>query len=243
MKTSLQHLVAGFFTIAMATLFLLGSAVAQTETGQITGRVLDPNGAAVAGASVTVKSVSTGAERAVTANDEGSYTVTNLQPGQYDVTAQGGSFAAATIRVEVSAGGKLSVDNRLGLQAVAGAVNVVAGEGGIQVNTSNQELANTISGKQLRELPTITRNPYALVGTSGNATDVDPSGRGTGFSINGQRSASTNILLDGGENVDNFTATVGQSVPLDSVQEFRVITSNFSAEYGRASGGIFAGRG
>jgi hypothetical protein len=62
--------------------------------------------------------------------------------------------------------------------------------------------------------------------------------RGTGFAINGQRSASTNILLDGGENVDLFRAIVGQSVPLDGVQEFRVITSNFSAEYGRASGGI-----
>src|SRR6202008_1796734 len=62
--------------------------------------------------------------------------------------------------------------------------------------------------------------------------------RGTGFAINGQRSSSTNILLDGGENVDLYTATVGQSVPLDAVQEFRVITSNFSAEYGRASGGI-----
>src|SRR5207253_3268190 len=52
------------------------------------------------------------------------------------------------------------------------------------------------------------------------------------------RAASTNILLDGGENVDLFTAGVGQTVPLDAVQEFRVITSNFSAEYGRASGGI-----
>src|SRR4029453_6937239 len=62
--------------------------------------------------------------------------------------------------------------------------------------------------------------------------------RGTGFAINGQRSASTNVLLDGGENVDLFVAGVGQSVPLDSVPEFRGITSNFSAEYGRASGGI-----
>jgi hypothetical protein len=88
-------------------------------------------------------------------------------------------------------------------------------------------------------LPTLTRNPYALVQLSGNASDdLQGSGRGTGFSLNGQRSASTNVLLDGGENVDNYTATVGQSVPLDSVQEFRVITSNFSAEYGRASGGV-----
>src|ERR1051325_5528021 len=70
----------------------------------------------------------------------------------------------------------------------------------------------------------------------------DPDGaagrRGVGFSINGQRSSSTNILLDGVDNNDQFTATVGQSVPLDSVQEFQVITGNFSAEFGRSSGGV-----
>src|ERR1700690_3514189 len=88
------------------------------------------------------------------------------------------------------------------------------------------------------ELPTLTRNPYDLVGTSGNVNEDSTSNRGAGYAINGQRSASTDILLDGGENVDLFTATVGQQVPLDSVQEFSVLTNNFSAEYGRASGGV-----
>src|SRR5262249_43924824 len=91
------------------------------------------------------------------------------------------------------------------------------------------------------ELPTLTRNAYGLVAISGNGAQ-DPSGstmnRGANFAINGMRAASTNILLDGADNNNTFTASVGQSVPLDSVQEFRVITSNFSAEYGRASGGI-----
>ncbi len=86
----------------------------------------------------------------------------------------------------------------------------------------------------------LTRNPYDLVATSGNVSDGDAgqAGRGVGFAINGQRSAGTDILLDGGENVDLFTASVGQSVPLDSVAEFRISTSNFTAEYGRASGGV-----
>ena len=85
-----------------------------------------------------------------------------------------------------------------------------------------------------------TRNPYALVGTSGNVTE--DAGvvrcRGAGFAINGMRAASTSILLDGSENVDTFTAGVGQTIPLDSVQEFSVLTNNFTAEYGRASGGV-----
>jgi len=87
-------------------------------------------------------------------------------------------------------------------------------------------------------LPSLTRNPYDFVATAGNVTS-DPAGRGAnGVAINGQRSASTDILLDGAENVNLFDAEVGQQVPLDSVQEFRVTTSDFSAEYGRASGGV-----
>lgn len=85
------------------------------------------------------------------------------------------------------------------------------------------------------------QNPYDLVSLSGNISDADPNGstgRGVGASINGQRSSSTSILLDGVENVNTFVAGIGQQTPLDSVSEFRVITSNFSAENGRASGGI-----
>lgn len=213
------------------------TAFGQAETGQILGKVTDEKGAVVPGATVTIKSVNTGAERTATSGDDGSYIVTNLQPGIYEVTTKGGSFAASTQRVEVTPGARVSLDTPLGIQAVAGQVTVTA-EGGVAVNTTTQELSNVVSGTQIRELPTITRNPYALVSISGNVNPDNASGRGTGFSINGQRSASTNILLDGGENVDNFTATVGQSIPLDAVGEFRVITSNFSAEYGRASGGI-----
>ena len=227
------------FVLALVCCLCFASigAFGQTETGQILGKVTDEKGAVVPGATVTIKSVATGAERTATAGDDGTYTVTNLQPGLYDVTTKGGSFAASTQRVEITPGARVSLDTPLGIAAVSGQVTITA-EGGVAVNTTTQELSNVVSGTQVRELPTITRNPYSLVGISGNVNPDNASGRGTGFSINGQRSASTNILLDGGENVDNFTATVGMSVPLDAVGEFRVITSNFSAEYGRASGGI-----
>lgn len=228
-----------FFVFALICSLGVGAITAfgQTETGQIIGKVTDEKGAVVPGATVTIKAINTGAERNAVAGDDGTYTVTNLQPGIYEVTTKGGSFAPSTQRVEITPGAHVSLDTPLGIQAVAGQVTVTA-EGGVAVNTSTQELSNVVSGTQIRELPTITRNPYSLVAISGNVNPDNASGRGTGFSINGQRSASTNILLDGGENVDNFTATVGQSIPLDAVGEFRVITSNFSAEYGRASGGI-----
>ncbi|MGH9901605.1 MAG: carboxypeptidase regulatory-like domain-containing protein, partial [Pyrinomonadaceae bacterium] len=236
-------------TAAVILFALSPAALAQTETGQIIGTVTDPNGAVVSGAAVTVKSAETGRTVNATSNDEGVYTVTNLQPGLYDVTVQGTGFAASTKRVQVTVGSRTSVETQLSVTAITGETIEVVASGGVEVNTTNQELSNVVSGTQIRELPTITRNPYDLVKLSGNAASDDPSTsqndsggtatfRGTGASINGQRAASTNILLDGADNNDTFVADVGQNVPLDSVQEFRVITSNFSAEYGRASGGI-----
>jgi hypothetical protein len=214
-------------------------AFAQAETGQITVKVTDPQGAVIPGATVTVRSVDRGTTLPTqTTSDEGTVTITSLQPGLYEVTVTTSGFANFTQQAQVTVGAKLSVEAQMSAQARGEVVNVVAGEGGVEVNTQTQELSTIVSQAQVTELPTITRNPYDLVGISGNVSPADPSARGTGFAINGQRAASTNILLDGGENVDTFSATVGQSVPLDSVQEFRVITSNFSAEYGRASGGI-----
>ena len=230
----------------VTALFMLlccaGVALAQTETGQIAGTVKDPNGAVVPGASVSVKAVNTGAMRTATTNDQGQYVVTNLQPGLYDVTVQATGFTSRTQRVEVTVGAHLSVETALTIQAAGETVEVI-GSGGVEVNTRTQQLSDVVSTNQLRELPSLTRNPYDFVTLSGNVSPAnDTTGfittRGVGYAINGQRPSSTNILLDGGENVDAFTATVGQSVPLDSVQEFRVITSNFTAEYGRAGGGI-----
>jgi hypothetical protein len=93
----------------------------------------------------------------------------------------------------------------------------------------------------------LTRNPYDFVEVSGNISggdrtaqgmDQSTTGRGVGYALNGQRSSGTEILLDGVENFDLFGAGIGEQVPLDSVQEFRVITNNFDAQYGRASGGV-----
>ncbi len=230
---AISMVIAALFLVVMAS----GAALAQGESGQINGKVTDPQDRVVPGATVTVKSVTTGAERTATSDDQGVYTVIALQPGLYDVTVKSGQFAESTQRVQVTVGSKVSLDTKLSTQAVAENVTVVAGAGGIEVNIQDQQLSSIVSRKQVTELPTLTRNPYDLVGISGNVT-ADSSNRGAGYAINGQRSASTSILLDGVENVDTFVAAVGQAVPIDSVQEFRVITGNFSAEYGRASGGI-----
>src|SRR5437867_2928698 len=92
----------------------------QTETGQISGKVTDPNGAIVPNATVTAKNTNTGAERTVQANDSGEFIMTNLQPGRYDVTASGPNFQPGKVTVDLSVGAKSTADIKLGLQQVAG---------------------------------------------------------------------------------------------------------------------------
>src|SRR5262245_45348686 len=234
-------IIVGMLLAAALSAIVSLNAQAQTETGQISGKVTDQNGALVSNASVTIKSTSTGATRTAATSAEGFFIVTSLQPGVYDVTVKAQGFGDKVTQVNVTVGAKVSVDVSLAVSQIAAGVVEVVATGGIEVNTTHQELSSVVSGKQITELPTLTRNPYDLVVISGNNAQ-DPNGatagRGVNYSINGQRAASTNILLDGSDNNNTFTASIGQSVPLDSVQEFRVITSNFSAEYGRASGGI-----
>lgn len=223
--------------ILVALLFSM-AAVAQTETGQVSGTVTDPQGAVLPNTQVTITALGTGQTRTATTSASGSYSFANLQPGTYELNVTPQGFAPFKRRLDVTVGSRNTVDASLKVTGGQGETIDVVAQGGAEVNTVDQQLSQVVNSKQITELPTLTRNPYSLVATAGNVQEADPSGRGVGFAINGQRSASTSILLDGAENVDLFTATTGQSVPLDSVQEFRVTTSNFTAEYGRATGGI-----
>lgn len=231
---------AALRVISVCCVLLLFSTLAfgQTETGQITGTISDATGAVVLGAKVVAKSVNTGLTRETSSNSNGIYTIPSLKPDAYDVTITAAGFQSITQRVQVTVGANSEVSVRLAVGSATETVEVTSSADNA-VNTENQTLSETITSRQIDMLPTSpTRNPYALVGISGNVTEDTNSGRGAGFSINGQRSASTDILLDGAENVDTFTASVGQTVPLDSVQEFSVLTNGFTAEYGRASGGV-----
>jgi outer membrane receptor protein involved in Fe transport len=230
--TSLFVLI--FLTASIAPVY------GQTDTGRISGTITDATGSVIVGAKVVAKSLNSGTTRETTTNSAGLYTIPSLKPDTYDVTVEAAGFTSLTERVVVTVGSQMEMSAQLEVGKATTVVEVTASEGAATVNTQDQTLSEVITSQQIDMLPTSpTRNPYALVGTSGNvAEDTNSMTRGAGFAINGQRSASTNILLDGSENVDTFTAGVGQTVPLDSVQEFSVLTSNFGAEYGRASGGV-----
>jgi outer membrane receptor protein involved in Fe transport len=223
---------------ALAIALLIPALVAaQTESGKISGSVTDQSGAVLPGVTVNLKSVDRATTRTTVTNPQGEYVFASLVPGTYEVTAELSGFATKQVRQTVPVGATVAVNIQMQVGAQTEVITVV-GETAAAINTSTQDIATTVTETQIRELPTLTRNPYDLVALSGQAHNDPESGRGTGFSINGARSASTNVLLDGSANNDEFTATVGQDVPLDAVQEFSVITSNFSAQYGRASGGI-----
>ena len=225
-------------------LALATGAAAQTETGRITGVVTDATGGILPGVTVTAKAVGTGATRELTTDSAGQYVFANLPPGAYEIAAALAGFNTANAKVTVTVGGAVSVDLKLDVAGTKENVNVVAEVP--RINVTNSEVSTTITEAQIRELPTITRNVYDLVAVAGNVSggkvadgeEWTDTTRGTGYNINGQRASGTNILLDGSANNNEFDTTVGQNVPLDSVQEFSVVTSNFSAQYGRATGGI-----
>jgi len=241
--------------IAVATLFTIPS-LAQVESGVIGGTVTDESGAVIPGATVTVTNVASNIKRATITSATGAYSVPGLAPGNYQVSITSGQFKAYNANVEITVGGHVTVDARLSVSAAVTQVEVMA-EGGTAVNTQTQELSQMVDTQQLAGLPSLTRNPYDFVALSGNVSNGDASNsgsstsavamntnsqnstvRGVGFNINGQRSTGTEILLDGVENLQLFNDQIGTFVPLDSVQEYRVATSNFEAQFGRASGGV-----
>jgi len=228
------------YLVLAASLFLFlvpGPASAQVETGRIGGTITDPSGAVIPNAQVTITNVATGAVRNVKSDASGYYVATNLLPGNYSVAVEAPGFVKTTQTVVLRVGGVVNVRIRL---AVAGSAVMVevTGTGPTMVNTETPTVSSSITAQEIQQLPSLTRNPYDFVTISGNVSTDDPSGRGVGVAINGLRAAGTNVQLDGAANNDEFIAAVGQPVPLDSVQEYTVLTNSFGAQYGRADAGV-----
>jgi outer membrane receptor protein involved in Fe transport len=220
---------------------LAGAAAAQTFTGQLSGRVLDPAKAGVRDATITLTHLASGATRELKSDELGEFVFTSVTPGRYTVRAEAQGFAAAVGAAEVTVAAPVRIDIAVSVAAVAESVTV-AGEGGIAVNRDSAELGTTVDRQRIITLPSASRNAYdfAAIAAGASQTYGPPAffQRGIGIAVNGQRVVSGNYLLDGGQNMNTFLNSPGQQVPLDSVQEYRLQTNNFSAEFGRASGFI-----
>ena len=249
----MRSLLRQWPTMVIVAMVILTSAFAlgQAELGTIAGVVRDSTGAVVVDAKVTIKNTATNATRTTATSNLGEYQVPQLTPGVYLVEVSKSGFQTYAASIEVSVGGHSTLDAQLAVGSGSTVVEVVAGTAGTEVNTQTQELSQLVDTQQMAQLPSLTRNPYDFVAISGNISNGDTTSNGqsemggqettlhgVGYSINGQRNTGTEILLDGVENLAIFGDLLGQNVPLDAVQEYSVVTNNFTAEYGRASGGV-----
>ena len=166
---SFLHYLAGVLAIMLVSGAI---ASAQVESGQIAGTVTDQSGAVIAGATVTLKNVATGAERTTQTSATGAFLVSGLEPASYQVTISSGNFKPFSANAEVTVGGHTTVDAKLSVSAETTEVQVV-GEGGVAVNTQSQELSQVVDTLQLSHLPSLTRNPYDFVALSGNISSGD----------------------------------------------------------------------
>jgi hypothetical protein len=229
------------YKAALLCLCLGISAVAQTQFGVVTGRVSDINGALISRAKVTLTNTATNVKQETETTPEGLYIFANVGAGNYEIAVENQGFRKTVRNITVEVAQRLKLDFLMQVGAVKDVVT--PSEENTLINTTTGAVSRVVTEKEIIQLPLITRNPYDLVGLTpgaSNAGVVTGDTRGLGLAIAGQRTSSINFMLDGGANNDTFNANVGQTVPLDAVQEFRVQTNNTTAEFGRNAIGVNA---
>lgn len=229
------------------TVFLFTNEVfAQTSFGRISGEVTDASGAAIAGAKVTIENVGTRALRTANTDANGSYVITQLPIGDYTVRAEQQGFSAQSRSgLAIVADARLNVDFRMEVGNVTETVEV---KGSAEtLNTVSGELARVIDTRQVLNTPLNGRNytqlltlvPGAAV-TNPDQFSVTTSLSATNATINGNRSDTSNLTVDGAFNlVAGSNGSLMNNVGPDFIQEVKIQTSNFSAEYGRMAGVAF----
>ncbi len=235
------HRFATAFLIAIVlTLTVAGG---QTGTGRVIGNITDESGAAIANAKVTVTNAQTNMHWETSSSPDGSYQVLDLPIGSYTVTAEHEGFArVVTAAQHLEINQSLRVDVRMKVGSVAETVTVEAVAS--QVETISPTLGGTVTGAPIQGLPLNGRNVLDLALTQpgvvpSSGSPVAGNGVPAGaFTIAGGHDNSVTYLLDGG---DNTSVTYGNPVMNpnpDTIAEFRILTNNYTAEYGRSAGGV-----
>jgi hypothetical protein len=231
--------------IAVGVLVLSAAFMHAQDTASLTGTVRDASGANIANAQVVVSSADRGINRETTTNSGGEYAVPALTPGSYDVgvTAQGfKKYEAKGVILRVGQKARIDVNMQVGSAATE---VTVLGADVAQVETQSSDLTGTVTGKEITQLQLNGRNFTQLVtlvpGVS-NQTGQDEGTVGVygnvSFSINGGRVEYNNWELDGGDNMDNGSnSTLNVYPSLEAIAEFKVLTSNYGAQYGRNGSG------
>ncbi len=226
---------------------------AQVAGGTIQGTITDSSGGAISGVQIAIKNVATNAIKTATTNGDGFYTAPNLLPGEYELTATMANFATAVAReVDLKVGAQLQVNLIMRAGSISETVEVTTAPPQIELATST--LGAVVDERTVRQLPlngrdwtqlaTLETGVAAIHTQVGLSTGPDRGNRGFGsqLTISGGRPAQNNYRLDG-VSINDYSngapgSVLGSNLGVDAVEEFSVLTSNYSAEYGRTSGGV-----
>jgi hypothetical protein len=239
----------GVFSLLVVALSLLPpAAFAQAVSGTIIGTVTDSSGAVMANAKVTVVNEGTGLTRTVVADANGDFTAPSLPTGRYTIIAEASGFKTLTLsNIDLGVDQRARFDLKLEVGSVSESVTIEARAPLLQ--TSSSELGTTVTNQQIEALPLNGRNfvnltrtvPGVLRGIPG--ANIDGAGSlawraSASFSANGQRPRDNNFMLDGVDNNETWLQTVVIFPSVDSLDEFKLQTSTYSAEFGRSLGGV-----
>jgi hypothetical protein len=228
---------------------LAGIAYGQVTSASLTGNVTDPSGAAVAGATVTVTNIDTNLTQSIKTDSVGTYLIRPLPIGNYTLTIEAAGFARYLQKgIVLTVGLAATQDVRLKVGAGKAETISVTADAEL-INTSSAELGSTINEAAITALPLDGRDPSSLVLLApGTVNVLNHGGEGiqtgfsfpteTGASAAGGRQGSTFYMLDGVTNMDNYNLLTSPFPNADATQEFKVITSNYGAQYGFAPGAV-----
>jgi hypothetical protein len=239
--------VLGLFSVVV---FMLGCSAlfAQVTSGTIFGTVKDATGAVISGATVTLANPSNGLSRKVVTGDTGEFVAPNLLPGNYSITVEAKGFKKLeSSGFILSAADKLSAgDLVLAVGATTDQVTVNADQGQIQLQSNSGERSDLITSKQLNDVALNGRNVLDYMKlVPGIAGTLDSHQSGTGgldaYNINGTRANEHEFTIDGASNVDTGNnGGTHVTINTDAIEEVKILTSNYQAEFGKAAGGQIA---
>jgi len=226
-----------FFLLVIV--FVCSAPRVLAQSGSFAGTVTDSTGAEVPNVKITAVNVSTGISRTAETDESGTYRITNLNPGTYDVRIEHPGFKSILFsQIPLGVDAVLTLDAHLVVSAVNETLTVTA-EAVAPVNLNDAQVGNLVDSRQMTDLPLILRDPYALILLSPGV--IQSNTLFGGFSVNGSRERSNNFLLDGTDNNDpdfgGFPKGLTSLNP-ETTQEFRVITNSYLPEFGRNSGAI-----
>jgi len=226
-------------TLIFLNALLLGRS--QTATADVVGRVLDQNEAAVANATVTARNEGTGYQRIAQSNAQGEYSLTQLQPGTYEISVVAPNFGRVIrSNLNLNVGARRTLNWELRPGTITGTVEIAKTAPSIE--TTNTEIGGVVTPLEVQNLPLINRTFAALsivIPEARPANNFDPTKTRVGnVSFSGGDGRQTNVNVDGGDNKDNVVGSLIQNFPYESIQEFQVLEHNWSAQSGRAVGGV-----